>query len=239
MRVVGKWLALAGLTLALALNPGAASAKAWKLTSQSKYGLIAVQIPPPGDLFVPGGSYELQFMNYDPQRHSFEVNSFYGWAQISVNATKPYERFRLRNARPGFYALRSTTVLSAWGSCFNGGSYYFEVKPGQVTYVGVYDPRRNIDEVRDAVRTGRLPGSASGSQQFFVVDTPRPTLTLPADDPKGLTDLAAWLRAEQPGVEGQPIAADMTPTTFGYRTGGGLFGMGGCGVTQGTGVPAV
>ncbi len=237
MRVAGKWPLLVGLLVWLALTPGVASAKNWKLTPQSKYGLIAVQIPPPGDLFVPGGQYELQFMAYEPNRGYFRTNSFFGWAEVRVASYGRYERFRLRDAKPGFYAFRSTMVSSWWGTCFNAGTYYFEVKPGVTTYVGAYDPRRNIEEVRDAVRTGRLPNSSRNSQQYFVVDTPRPTLTLPEDDPKGLADLTAWLRAEQPGVEGDPVVADMIPTTFGSRSGGGLYSNGGCGLWVGKGVP--
>jgi hypothetical protein len=242
MRVVGIRLALGGLALALALTPGVASAaKTWKLRPQSKYGLIAVQIPPPGDLFVLGGDYELQFMAYDPQQRKFkttlsprlaDINLFTGLAEINVFSFAPYERFHLRNAEPGVYALRSMMMSDWWGTCFSAGTYYFEVKPGVTTYVGAFDPRRNVGEVEDAVRTGRLPHVERNREPFFVFNMPRPALTLPADDPKALADLTTWLRSEQPGVQGDPVAADMIPTTFANRPGDRSRNYGDCGTWE-------
>lgn len=237
MRTVGKWLAAGGLALALALAPGIASAaRKWKLTAKSDYGLIAVQLAPDRGLFMAGGYYELEFMAYNPGARRFQSTAFTGSAYVRASPYLPYERFRLRNAKPGFYALQAVRI-SAWGTCFNAGTYYFEVKPGQTSYVGLYDIHRDHAALLEAVNARLLPGAARSNEWFYLFDTPRPALTLPGDDPQGLADLKAWMRAEQPGVEGEPVAADMIPTTFDVGAERGLMHLYTCGV-WGNGQPA-
>lgn len=215
---------LASATVALALSLAAAApatAALAKLTPQSDYGLIAVEVTPVEGL-APGRAYSLNIARYSREEGRFTQNSFSGWAQFDKLGKEAGKTYYLRKTKPGTYGLLSVS-LSAWGTCFDGGSVVFDVQPGKVTFIGRYDASQNLGEVTDAVRTGVLPRVTGANALEYIFGVSRPSLTPPGEMADWNTGFGEWLKTAEPGVTGEVVAADLTPITF--NTGTDAFGI--------------
>jgi hypothetical protein len=213
-----------GLLAALvALLGGAAHAGAVKLDSSADYGLIAVEVEPGGPMAAANGGYTLNIARFSPQEHAATANSFGGWASLTgVGKMNQDRTYYLAKAKPGSYAVLSLSV-KAWGVCYNGDTRTFDVKAGEVTYVGRYDPRDSLTELSQAVRSGRLPSMAKVSDINFLFDTSRVALVPPEQLEPWRREFEAWLKSEHPGVTAPIVAAPITATHF--NTGRDALGL--------------
>lgn len=211
------------LAVLLALLGGSAHAGALKLSSSSDYGLIAVEIEPGGQMAAANGGYALNMARFSPEEHASLANSFGGWASLTgVGKMNQIRGYYLTKAKPGSYVFMSLAVKS-WGVCYNGDTQTFDVKAGEVTFVGRYDPRDSLVELSEAVRHGRLPSMAKTTDINFLFDASRLVLTPAEQLEPWRPELEAWLKNEQPGVNAPIVAAKVVPTHF--NTGRDAFGM--------------
>lgn len=211
-------LAVCALLSAMLAAP--ASAGPAKLTPQSDYGLIAVEAEP-ASILRPGFGYDLNIVSYSVEEGRFTHNSFKGWAHIRDIGKEPGKRYYLRKAKPGVYGVLSASIF-AWGTCFNGGSFAFDVQPGKVTFIGRFAGGVHSAQLLEAVDRGQLPRSAGRNEFAYLFDEPRPALTGPdaLEDWRG--GLEAYLKAEEPQVSGEIVPATLTPIVF--NTGSDAFG---------------
>ncbi len=213
---------LLGLFVALLLA-GAAQAGVLKLEPTSDYGVIAIEVEPGGPMASANGGYRLNIGAFSPEAHAFNANPFGGWASLGVLGKTPTAGgYYLAKAKPGAYALLGLSVKN-WGVCYNGDSQTFEVKPGQVTFLGRYDPQPSLIDLSLAVQSGRLSSVARGTDVLYIFDTPRLALTPPAQLESWRPALEDWLKAEKPDVQAPVVVADLTPTHF--NTGRDAFGL--------------
>ncbi|MGR4865228.1 hypothetical protein [Caulobacter sp. LARHSG274] len=139
------------------LISGAAQAGAPKLDASSNYGLIALEIEPGGPMVAANGGYTLNMGTFSPQEHAFTTTPFSGWASLNkVGKTGGPRAYYLAKAKPGAYAFLSMSVKN-WGVCYNADSQTFDVKAGEVTFIGRYDPRDSLVELGQAVSSGQFP----------------------------------------------------------------------------------
>lgn len=216
-RVLGMWAVLT------ALLGGTAHAGAVKLDPASGYGLIAIEVEPGGPQATANGGYALNIARFSPQEHAATANSFGGWASLTgVGKMNQDRTYYLAKAKPGSYAVLSLSV-KGWGVCYNADSRTFDVKAGEVAFIGRYDPRDSLMELNRAVQSGRLPSMAKVSDINFLFDTSRVALTPPDQLESWRREFEAWLKSEHPGVTAPIAAAQVTETHF--NTGRDALGL--------------
>lgn len=210
-------------TLAATLAGGAALAGQPKLDPASDYGLVALEIEPGGPMAAANGGYQLNIARFSPQEHASLANPLGGWVNLGRVGGKNQPRaYYLAKAKPGSYVLLSMSVMN-WGVCYNADSRTFDVKAGEVTFIGRYDPASSLMELSQAVGSGALPSYARSTDINYLFDSSRPGLTAPEQLEPWRPGLEAWLKAERPGVTAPVVAAQVTPTHF--NTGRDAFGL--------------
>ena len=210
-----KKLLLAAL-LATAAS-AAASDKPAKVavTPESKDAAVIVHAP------VMSVPYVIGFSKFDPVQSSLQSNSFGGWANIDVRGDRSTDGYLVRRIKPGTYVLRDVSQQSAWGVCFHERTVQFDVKPGQVLYLGQFDGVTAVTELqRNAVTHGDMTARGSDVHLYFDGITP-PTFT--PVDPAELDRVKAFMASAMPKTSVAPQAVAFRPATFG--TGRDLFGM--------------
>ena len=170
---------------------------------------------------VPPGyqtSYRIGLQRYDYAKQSMQGGLFTG----TVFAAKPksfVDGYLVEVVEPGTYAFQSVSRQDHWALCFNGGSLYFTVKPGEILYLGEMDVRMHVAELeRLAVETGRISTRNGKAVHFF--DTVTPPAFAPVDA-AGLEAVTAMVRARMPGSTVAPKTVAFGEARFG--TGRDLF----------------
>lgn len=160
-------------------------------------GLVIMEVVP-----TPA-TYQIEAASFDPAQSRIESKGY-----VTLYAS-PAMRYAVSRAKPGVYALTAVSHQTTWYDCFNGGTVAFEVKPGEVTFLGKLDARPALADI--AVK---LPGYSMNSQKFYVLDTPRPAMTAPADMADWKGELAPFLSNTYPNVTAPAKAAELKPATF-------------------------
>ena len=192
----------------------AATPKDISVSSSSDIGLVVIEVEPTEDLRA-HAQYNLGVMAFDPATGKITANFFGGWAGIDPQSAAVSDRsYLVGQAKPGVYALADLRI-SQWGVCYNNGTVRFDVRPGEVVFVGRYNPNTSLTELQEATRDGRVPRQAMQNQFFYLFDTPRPDLT-PPDRVEGWRDnVRAYLSANFPNVSAPITQAVHTPAVFG------------------------
>jgi hypothetical protein len=120
---------------------------------ESPEGVIALGLKPYGDtdsLFSSNSKISYHIYKYSPEEQELDNES------LSINGlpiSSPDLSYHLVKAKPGYYAFAAVSQQHNWVVCFNEETYYFEVKPGQVSFIGIADLGKNlVDLQRKAVR---------------------------------------------------------------------------------------
>ncbi len=216
-----KSAALAGLVCAVLLAAAGGARAGWSLqyTSASTTGLIAIEALPPKNA-LHEGRYQLEIAGYAPASHELDnrivipVEPPEGWGLD--------HRYVVFRAPAGVYAIRDLR-LPRGQACFNGGTMAFEVRPGQVTYLGRYEPDSDIAQFDQAWTRGQVRPALASDDAATLFDAPRPSLRTPAQVESWRARLASFLAVHYPGVSAPIEAAEPTPAVFGVSA--GLFGQ--------------
>ena len=189
----------------------------------SDRGLVVVEAEPAETVLRPGGSYTLTAVTFDPAQGVLTANSFAGHGVFfnEMGKNQVGRTYYVGRAPPGLYAVSDLTHQARWHACFNGGTQYFTVRPGEVTFLGRLDP---VPALRALAGTRSW---LSSSDHEYVFDTPRFEITPPDQIPGWEASLKSFLAGEYPNVNAPLVAAKLTPTTF--NTGSSLLGGRVCG----------
>jgi hypothetical protein len=213
----------ASLLIAALLLTAAAPAdkkpKGMVITPASAEGAIILRAPRMPIEYVIGISA------YDPVERQLKSGTFSGgWADVEVKRMKEGRNasdYFVRKVKPGSYVFRAISQQSAWANCYHAKTFQFEVKPGEVLYLGAFDGATALMQLQEnIVRSGRL-SVQSGNVAHYFDDIPAPPLER-ADD-AALAAAQAKLRADMPTITSPLRAAAIKPATFG--TGRDLFGL--------------
>lgn len=224
--------AMAAGAMALAGSATAKPVKDQVLTADSQTAMIVIK----SDFWEPApnmhSAYKIAFSTYDPVEGKMLGGVFAGGALIEAQKKKFVEGYLIQPIKPGHWVYVSYQQQDKWALCFNAASLQFDVKPGEVVYLGQFDARSHRQQLTEqAVHTGRVSVSNYDFADFF--DLPDGPKLKPIDETQ-LAEVRAMLSRNAPLITAPLRAAAYSPAKFG--TGSTLFAQRKCGGYFVTGV---
>lgn len=193
-----------GLCLALLSQACATNPATLNLTPESRNGLILMYAwPAPID-------YQLDVLRFNSEGTSLEANSFNGIYPFRPDAGA--QGFIMKEARPGRYVFVSLHQQSYWAVCFHNETIAFDVRPGEVTFVGVFDPAPHLAQLQNLARTTGRTATRGGPVHFYDNIQP-PRLSPPTDESVALA--RTFMAQAAPGVTAPINAAQLGTAQFG------------------------
>lgn len=216
------------LALCAAFPAGAAQAKAPEelvLTPYSATALVVIK----SDWWQPAPSmqsaYKLLLSAYEPTEEKLLGGPFAGGAVFEAKRKNFADGYLIVPIKPGRWVFQSYSQQDKWALCFNAASWQFEIRPGEVVYLGELDAvRHHQDLLEKAVSSGRVAISGYGFADFF--DLPQGPHLAPVDATQ-LDAVRALLARRTPQITAPVRAAEYSPAKFG--TGSTLFAERRCG----------
>ena len=220
MRVCGILTAVLAGTMLVTATPAAAkdSAKI-AVTATSKDALIIIKAPaiPPAPTFKT--AYRLGLSVYDPENNAMKGGPWGGKAVFQAQPKKFVDGYLLLTVKPGTWVYQDFSQQDFWALCFQDSSLQFDVKAGEVVYLGEFDAAAHSRDLQfTAIKTGR---TSTQSVEHFFDNVAAPRLAPISDDELG--KVRAMLAANAPNTTATARAAIYSPARFG--TGRDLFGM--------------
>lgn len=163
--------------------------------------------------FVPG-DYVIMFSPYDKASntvHGSEIVNVRSRKAVAVPA--PLDSVQLHRMPPGFYVVRMITTQSWWGACLSDDTVGFDIKAGQITYLGRIDPAPTLASIQsEAARTGKT--TSSGGQLRLFKENVKPPLFTFEGSAQSKTLLAVAMAS---GLSSDAPVAQVTPTAASYH----------------------
>jgi hypothetical protein len=170
-------------------------------------------------------AYRLLLSGYDPASEKLLGKPFGGSVEFAVQKKKLIDGYMVQRIKPGRWVFQSYSQQDKWALCFNAKSLQFEVKAGQVIYLGELDAVREREELTiEAMRSGKGSISGYGFADFF--DLSEGPHLKPVDEAQ-LAAVTAVLQRSGTSTSGGVVAAEYSPARFG--TGSTLFAERRCG----------
>jgi hypothetical protein len=170
-------------------------------------------------------AFKLTLSAYDPVAEKLLGGPYGGGALFEAKKKNFADGYLIVPIKPGRWTFQSYAQQDMWALCFNASSWQFEVKPGEVLYLGELDATRHRRELLEqAVRTGRVSIRGNGFADFFDL-TEGPHLA--PIDALQLASVRDMLARRAPHVTAPLRAAVYSPAKFG--TGSTLFAERRCG----------
>jgi hypothetical protein len=210
---------LTGAMLVAATPASAHDAAKIAITATSKDALIIIKTPslPPAPTFKT--AYRLGLSVYDAENQAMKGGPWGGKATFQAQPKKFVEGYLMLTVKPGTWVYQDFSQQDFWALCFQDSSLQFDVKAGEVVYLGAFDAAAHARDLQlTAIRTGRT--STKSIEHFFD------NITAPRLAPISEGDLAnvrVVLAANAPKTTAPLRAAVYSPARFG--TGSDLFGM--------------
>ncbi len=170
-------------------------------------------------------AYRLTLSIYDPADEKLLGKPFGGSAEFAAQDKKFIDGYLVVRVKPGRWVFQSYSQQDKWALCFNAASSQFDVKPGQIVYLGEFDALRHRQQLTiTAIRSGKSSISGYGFADFF--DLAEGPAFKPIDQQQ-LDAVRAMLARTAPAVTAPVVAATYSPAKFG--TGSTLFAERRCG----------
>ncbi len=190
------------------------------LTSKSEEAVVLLQmLPSPAD-------YKLHIVRYDPAAQQTD-GLLSGGGNISVSSGNAGPQFVVRTLTPGAYVFHSLSDRKWWTQCFNRETYYFNLQPGQLLYLGAFDPAPHLQELQGNVARNRDFVGSKNQFYHYMDNVFAPNLFMPSDKEESLRAARAYVSAQMPKVSAPLQPAVYQKTSFG--TGYSLLGQKRCG----------
>lgn len=170
-------------------------------------------------------AYRLILSVYDPDSEKLLGKPFGGSVVFAAQKKKLVQGYLIERIKPGRWVFQSYSQQDKWSLCFNAKSLQFEVKPGQIVYLGEFDALRERAELAvEAMRSGK--GSLRGSDFADFFDLTEGPHFRPIDDAQ-LAAVKDVLQRNGTLASGDVTPAAYSPAKFG--TGSTLFAQRRCG----------
>jgi hypothetical protein len=157
--------------LVFAISPAIAKPANFAKESVSRGGKDgAVMFTAP---LVPG-DYVIMFSPYDAASNTVHGSEFVNVRSFKfVAAPKGAGSLQIHRMPPGFYVVRMITTQGWWGACLADDTIGFDVKAGQITWLGRMDPAPTLESIQaEAYRTGKT--TSSGGQLRLFKENVKP-----------------------------------------------------------------
>lgn len=210
---------LAGAMLVAALPAAAKDSAKIAVTATSKDALIVIKAPaiPPAPTFKT--AYRLGLSVYDSENKAMKGGPWGGKAIFQAQPKKFVDGYLLLTIKPGTWVYQDFSQQDFWALCFQDSSLQFDVKAGEVVYLGEFDAVTHSRDLQfTAINTGR---TSTKSVEHFFDNIAAPRLAPISEDELG--KVRAMLAANAPNTTAPARAAVYSPARFG--TGRDLFGM--------------
>ena len=170
----------------------------------------------PSDVYA----YSLALSLYDVANRKLTSNPLGSHATLDV---LPRQASAAQVVTPGTYVIQALSQQAYWSACYQDNSLRFDVKPGEIVYLGEFDPGPGLAlSTKQAQERGQTTSSNSMSYYYFD-NIPPPVLTIPQDREKMRASVEEFVRKEMPKVQGKVVFAEYEPAKFG--TGNDAFGI--------------
>lgn len=110
-----------------------------------------------------------------------------------------------------------------WTACYQDDSLRFDVGPGEIVYLGEFDPRSGLATIQKQARENGQTTTANNRPYFYFDKVAPPVMNIPEHREKMLAGVEEFVRKEMPKVHGKVIFADYKPAKF--STGNDAFGV--------------
>ena len=131
---------------------------------------------------------------------------------LTHNENDP-KKYIVQGVRPGPYVISTFTVKYKWEGCFHKDTLSFDIKPGEVLFLGQFDPVLHTAEVLgEAAKAGQFKAYAAATQYMYQDNISAPRLKLP--DERSLAEVRKHAAAGLPEIRGAIQPASYTRTSF-------------------------
>lgn len=186
------------------------------ITPTSDRGLIVVEAEPAPSFHISVGAggpieagYFLTLARY-PQGASVTSPPVLDSRWVHLRARPSGARaFHAIDAAPGTYVLEALNAGLSWGSCFNSATISFDLRPGEVLYLGSFSPAETLADI-----STNLPSSVPAGSVRYVYNRSAPTFTQSDVREQKVSEIQAFLSATYPGVHAPVRFADLQPAAF-------------------------
>jgi hypothetical protein len=190
------------------------------VTRTSSHGLILVEVDPSSTTFEAEGGilktlalgYFLTFSRYPSDASAAAPPVLGDWVHVDVlHPLDLAKRFYAAPAPAGTYAFEALNVGGgvSWGACFNRATVAFDVRPGEVVYLGRLAPREIFQDI-----SASLPAALPGGTYRYVFDRTAPALTAPESVQQKSTEIAEFLGRVYPKVQAPLRIGELRPASF-------------------------
>jgi hypothetical protein len=221
--------ALLGIAVGGLLSATAVEAKKPQdevLTEQSPTALIVMKADSWPPTYPMVSAYKLLVSGYDATEEKLSKGSTIFEAQPK----KFFNGYLMARIKPGRWAFQSYSQQDLWALCFNASTLQFDVKAGEVVFLGDFDALAHREQLTlETAKSGKGVISGYGFADFF--DLTNPPLFKPVDTAQ-VDAVKVALQQYAPKVTAPVRAAQFSPARFG--TGSTLFAERKCGGYFGT-----
>jgi hypothetical protein len=168
--------------------------------------------------------YSLNLSTFDEKQQALTANSFSGYTSFGV---EPGNVYVARKIAPGTHVFAGFIQQYYWTGCFQSATLAFDVKPGEILYLGEYNPLPHFLAMQTHVKENRDFTASSNDRHFYFDNIPPVRLAFGSDRAHTLSDVSDYVKAQMPKVVGTVALAEYRDAKFG--NGISLFGQPVCG----------
>lgn len=174
-----------------------------KLTPESEKGAILVSAPMS---FFP---YYLQFGRIDHEANEIVLPP----ARIGqMNSLSNRGGYMILQLQPGPYVLVDFVFQTGWSLCFHEESIRFDVKAGQIAYLGEFDGSSQSSQVAELARENNDTKAAFERRFRYSEDIGAPLLTPP--DAESLEAAQVFVSENMVEASAEVVPAEITPVSW-------------------------
>jgi hypothetical protein len=213
----------AALLIALVLTGCSASnPKMIELTAASNDAAVVLLYAIPTNV-----GYTIRIVGFDPVTQQAQDTLLNGWGEPMHVDQGTAPKFIVRRVTPGTYVYQSFSQQRSWAVCFHKDTITFTVKPGQVVFLGTFNPGPHIADLNKNVAANHnYTARDSDAHHYFDNITP-PQVISPESNPEILAKAKAFVISSMPHVRADVQTASYSKTRFG--AGHTLMGQRVCG----------
>ena len=193
-----------------------------KLTADSKTAILLMRVK------KTNVDANVILTKFNKENLSTEYNSFSGWVRFKIPfGYEDTGEFIARSVKAGSYVFLSVNQQNYWGICFHDDTLAFDVNPGEVVYLGTFDPAIHIRQLQVNARTHGNYAAASGTVFHYFDNIVSPRILKPEINDASMADARDFVKTTMLKVNADIRPAKYDHTKFG--TGHSLYGDRSCG----------
>lgn len=166
--------------------------------------------------------YDLTLAKFDLSERKVTDSGFFGNPLSMIIKPEQSNGFAARTIDPGDYVFHDFRQQTAWALCFHADTLSFSARPGQVIFLGEFDPEIHLAQLTaNAISSGRVV-ARDGERIHFFENIRPPDIVDPMARPGLLSEARLFVESEMLQVEADVVPVAYRKANFG--TGSDLYG---------------